>query len=52
MNNEMTQMLELNDENLISAIIKMFQQERDTILEMKRFKIKKRYSKFQKKNKV
>lgn len=45
----MTQILELNDKNFISAIIKMLQQERDTILEMKRFKIKKRCSKSQQK---
>lgn len=43
----MTQILELYDRDFMSAITKMLQQERENTLEMRRFKIKKRYSKSQ-----
>lgn len=49
MNTEMTQILELCGKDFVSAIIKMLQQEREDMLEMKGFKIKKRYSKSQQK---
>lgn len=49
MNTEMTQIVELCGKDFVSAIIKMLQQEREDMLEMKGFKIKKRYSKSQQK---